>query len=113
MWFHLHMPKTNLQAIVKHCDCELQINEIADYDGAHNGLQVENSGKVRRIAAAVVPSRRRASLRALRAAEHVASLAEQAAERVSVDTTLHAATAVGSLAPQQPQQLQLTAKTAK
>lgn len=47
------MPKSNLQAIVKHCDRELRINEIVDYDGAHNGLQVENNGKVRRIAAAV------------------------------------------------------------
>ena len=53
MWFHLRMPKTDLQAIVKHCDRELQIDKIADYDGAHNGLQVENSGKIRRIAAAV------------------------------------------------------------
>ena len=53
MWFYFHMTKTKLQAIVEHCDCELQINEIADYDGAHNGLQVENRGKVHRIAAAV------------------------------------------------------------
>ncbi|HIG54436.1 MAG TPA: hypothetical protein EYQ18_10735 [Candidatus Handelsmanbacteria bacterium] len=39
--------------MVKYCDRELRIGEIADYDGAHNGLQVENAGKVRRIAAAV------------------------------------------------------------
>ena len=53
MWFHLPMPKADLQAIVKHCDRELRINEIVDYDDAHNGLQVENGGKVHRIAAAV------------------------------------------------------------
>ncbi len=53
MWFHSPMPKADLLAIVKHCDRELRINEIADYDDAHNGLQVENGGKVHRIAAAV------------------------------------------------------------
>lgn len=53
MWFHLPMPKADLQAIVKHCDRELRINEIVDYDDAHNGLQVENRGKVHHIAAAV------------------------------------------------------------
>ena len=53
MWFNLHMPKADLKTIVKHCDRELRVDEIADYDGAHNGLQVENNGKVRRITAAV------------------------------------------------------------
>ena len=53
MWFHSFMLKASLHAIVKHCDRELQINKIDDYDGAHNGLQVENNGKVHRIAAAV------------------------------------------------------------
>ena len=47
------MPKVDLQAIVKYCDRELRINEIVDYDDAHNGLQVENGGKAHRIAAAV------------------------------------------------------------
>ena len=47
------MPKVSLNAIVKHCDRILHTKEIGDYDGAANGLQVENSGTVSRIAAAV------------------------------------------------------------
>ena len=47
------MPKAPLKDIVKHCDHTLRINAIADYDGALNGLQVENDGKISRIAAAV------------------------------------------------------------
>ena len=47
------MPKASLAAIVKHCDRLLRTNQIKDYDGAVNGLQVENSGNVRRIAATV------------------------------------------------------------
>jgi dinuclear metal center YbgI/SA1388 family protein len=47
------MPKTSLAAIVKHCDQILRTKETGDYDGAANGLQVENSGAVTRIAAAV------------------------------------------------------------
>jgi len=47
------MPKVPLAAIVKHCDRILRTKEIGDYDGAVNGLQVENSGTVSRIAAAV------------------------------------------------------------
>jgi dinuclear metal center YbgI/SA1388 family protein len=47
------MPKTLLAAIVTHCDKILRTREIGDYDGAANGLQVENRGTVSRIAAAV------------------------------------------------------------
>ena len=47
------MPKSPLQSIVSHCDRILRIGETGDYDGALNGLQVENSGAVTRIAAAV------------------------------------------------------------
>jgi dinuclear metal center YbgI/SA1388 family protein len=47
------MPKVPLQTIVAHCDKILRTREIGDYDGAANGLQVENSGAVTRIAAAV------------------------------------------------------------
>jgi dinuclear metal center YbgI/SA1388 family protein len=47
------MLKVSLAAIVKHCDQILRPREIGDYDGAANGLQVENRGTVRRIAAAV------------------------------------------------------------
>jgi dinuclear metal center YbgI/SA1388 family protein len=47
------MPKVSLATIVKHCDRLLRTREIGDYDGAVNGLQVENHGSVTRIAAAV------------------------------------------------------------
>ena len=47
------MPKASLPVLVKHCDKILRTCEIGDYDGAVNGLQVENSGTVTRIAAAV------------------------------------------------------------
>src|SRR6266576_3636597 len=47
------MPKASLAAIVKYCDRLLRTNQIKDYDGAVNGLQVENSGTVTRIAATV------------------------------------------------------------
>jgi len=42
-----------LKKIVGALDSELKTAEIQDYGGAHNGLQVENSGTVTRIAAAV------------------------------------------------------------
>lgn len=47
------MPKAPLTALVKHCDTLLRTAAIGDYDGAVNGLQVENSGHVTRIAATV------------------------------------------------------------
>jgi dinuclear metal center YbgI/SA1388 family protein len=47
------MPKVPLKTVVVHCDKILRTREIVDYDGAVNGLQVENSGTVTRIAAAV------------------------------------------------------------
>jgi dinuclear metal center YbgI/SA1388 family protein len=47
------VPQVSLKAIVDHCDKILRTREIGDYDGAVNGLQVENSGAVTRIAAAV------------------------------------------------------------
>src|SRR5688572_28674879 len=47
------MPRATLATIVRHCDGLLRTREIKDYDGAVNGLQVENSGNVTRIAAAV------------------------------------------------------------
>jgi len=47
------MAKIALTAIVKHCDRQLRTREFGDYDGAVNGLQVENRGTVTRIAAAV------------------------------------------------------------
>ena len=47
------MPKASLAAIVRHCDHILRTREVGDYDDAMNGLQVENSGVVTRIAATV------------------------------------------------------------
>jgi len=47
------MPAPRLVEIVKYCDRILRTQEIKDYDGALNGLQVENSGTVTRIAASV------------------------------------------------------------
>ena len=47
------MPTASLAAIVKYCDRLLRTTAIGDYDGAANGLQVENSGAVTKIAAAV------------------------------------------------------------
>jgi dinuclear metal center YbgI/SA1388 family protein len=49
---------TLLQEIVKYCDSYLRIGEIEDYENALNGLQVENSGAVKKIAAAVDVSTR-------------------------------------------------------
>lgn len=47
------MPKHSLNDIVRHCDRALRTAEINDYPGAVNGLQVENNGRITRIAAAV------------------------------------------------------------
>jgi len=48
------MPKSSLAAIVHHCDKILRTREIGDYDGAANGLQVENSsGSVTKTAVTV------------------------------------------------------------
>ena len=47
------MPEASLATIVQYCDRVLRTREIGDYDGAVNGLQVENSGKVTSIAATV------------------------------------------------------------
>lgn len=47
------MAKASLARIVRYCDRELRTRHFQDYDGAANGLQVENAGQVHRIAAAV------------------------------------------------------------
>jgi dinuclear metal center YbgI/SA1388 family protein len=47
------MAKASLADIVNYCDRQLRTAEIKDYDGAVNGLQVENRGRVARIAATV------------------------------------------------------------
>ena len=47
------MPKAKLARIVRHCQRLLRPDTFGDWDGALNGLQVENSGTVSKIAAAV------------------------------------------------------------
>ncbi len=47
------MAKTALKTIVSHCDRLLRTAEFKDYDGAANGLQVENDRPITRLAAAV------------------------------------------------------------
>jgi dinuclear metal center YbgI/SA1388 family protein len=47
------MSKDSLAAVVRHCDRLLRTQQVHDYDGAVNGLQVENRGTITRIAAAV------------------------------------------------------------
>jgi dinuclear metal center YbgI/SA1388 family protein len=47
-----------LPEIVRYCDSYLRIGEIQDYENALNGLQVDNSGRVKKIAAAVDVSTR-------------------------------------------------------
>ena len=47
------MSKASLSAIITHCQKRLRPATFNDYDGAANGLQVENSGAVSKIAAAV------------------------------------------------------------
>jgi len=47
------MPRVPLMEIVRYCDRVLRTDKINDYEGAVNGLQVENRGSVSRIAATV------------------------------------------------------------
>src|ERR1041385_156609 len=47
------MAASSLSKIVEYADRILKIAEFTDYPGALNGLQVQNSGRVIRIAAAV------------------------------------------------------------
>jgi dinuclear metal center YbgI/SA1388 family protein len=47
------MAKIELKQIVDYCDTVLRTDKVGDYPGAANGLQVENSGRVQRIAATV------------------------------------------------------------
>ena len=47
------MATASLARIVRRCDQVLRTSQIQDWDRAHNGLQVENGGRVTRLAAAV------------------------------------------------------------
>ncbi|HAV12982.1 MAG TPA: Nif3-like dinuclear metal center hexameric protein [Opitutae bacterium] len=42
-----------LQEIVNFCDTRTRQKEIKDFDGAYNGLQIENSGTITKVGAAV------------------------------------------------------------
>ena len=56
------MPSASLNEITRWCDRTLRTAEVQDYDGAVNGLQVENRGRVTRLAAAVDASTATAEL---------------------------------------------------
>ena len=43
----------SLKEVVTFCDQRLRRGEINDFEGAHNGLQVENNGSVSKIGASV------------------------------------------------------------
>jgi dinuclear metal center YbgI/SA1388 family protein len=58
------MSTASLRAIVDHCESLLGSSEITDYEGAANGLQMENRGNVTRIAATVDASLATAKLAA-------------------------------------------------
>ena len=47
------MAKASLHEVVRYCDRTLRTDKVNDYDGAMNGLQVENRGSITRIAASV------------------------------------------------------------
>src|SRR5436190_4794925 len=53
-----------LQEIVSYCNTTLRIAEIGDWDNALNGLQIENSGKITKLGAAVDASTRTLNLAA-------------------------------------------------
>jgi dinuclear metal center YbgI/SA1388 family protein len=50
---HAETAGVGLQDVVEYLDGYLRVGEVPDYENALNGLQVENSGRVRRVAAAV------------------------------------------------------------
>src|SRR5437773_6444472 len=47
------MAKISLASVVRHCDRLLRTDDFGDWEGAANGLQVENRGTITRVAAAV------------------------------------------------------------
>lgn len=47
------MPQVLLKTIVTHCNRILRVADVKDFAGAANGLQVENRGRVSRLAATV------------------------------------------------------------
>src|SRR6185437_4038884 len=51
------MAVISLSSVARHCDRLLRTDQFGDWEGAVNGLQVENRGTITRIAAAVDASR--------------------------------------------------------
>lgn len=51
--FHSRMPDARLTDVVDFCDELLKTDQFTDWEAACNGLQFENRGEVRRVAAAV------------------------------------------------------------
>src|SRR5258707_14229916 len=49
---------TSLTEVIRYTDNFLRIQDVGDWDNALNGLQIENSGRVTRIGAAVDVSTR-------------------------------------------------------
>jgi len=47
------MAKISLASVARHCDRLLRTDDFGDWEGAVNGLQVENRGAITRVAAAV------------------------------------------------------------
>ena len=43
----------DLNDVINFCDHRLCLDEITDFDGAHNGLQIDNNGEVSKIGASV------------------------------------------------------------
>ena len=41
------------EEIVNYCNQRTKVSEIMDFPGSHNGLQVSNSGEVKKVGAAV------------------------------------------------------------
>src|SRR5690242_12468831 len=53
LWFDSRMAVISLASVARHCDRLLRTDQFGDWEGAVNGLQVENHGAITRIAAAV------------------------------------------------------------
>ena len=52
-WRRKNASMAKLEAIVSYAQRYLLVSEVEDYPGAHNGLQVENGGTVKRVLASV------------------------------------------------------------
>jgi dinuclear metal center YbgI/SA1388 family protein len=59
----------SLKKIVDYCDATLRVRDIGDSENALNGLQIENSGKITKIGAAVDASTRTISMATERGAD--------------------------------------------